>query len=85
MITYTTKELKLCTEISRVASPENYRSMFQHMIDVAQPYGNDNSEVWVNKMTVKTTKMWETMYADQLDDSHELWLDEQLRKQYQAV
>ena len=85
MITYTTKELKLCTEISRIASPENYRSMFQHMIDVAQPYGNDNSEVWVNKMTVKTTKMWERMYADQLDDSHELWLDEQLRKQYMAV
>jgi hypothetical protein len=85
MITYTTKELKLCTEFSRVSTPENYRSMYEHLVEVARPNANENAEVWVNKMTVKTTKMWETINADQLDDSHELWLDEQLRKQYQAV
>jgi len=79
---YTTKELKLCTEISRIASPENYRSMYNHMIDVALPIGFEDPEWWVNKMTVKTTKMWEQSHPDILDDSEELWLDEQLRKQY---
>ena len=79
---YTTKELKLCTEISRIASPENYRSMYNHMIDVALPIGFEEPEWWVNKMTVKTTKMWEQNHPDILDDSEELWLDEQLRKQY---
>ena len=49
---------------------------------VALPIGFEDPEWWVNKMTVKTTKMWEQNHPDILDDSEELWLDEQLRKQY---
>ena len=64
LITYTTKELKLCESYARIAHPSDHREMFEHLCDVAKPYGNENREVWINKMTVKTTKIWEQHHPD---------------------
>lgn len=64
LITYTTKELAICTTYARIAHPSDHREMFEHLCDVAKPYGNENREVWINKMTVKTTKIWEQHHPD---------------------
>jgi len=64
LITYTTSELKMCESYARIAHPADYRVMYDHICDVSKPYGNEHPEVWINKMTVKTTKIWEQANAD---------------------
>ena len=64
LITYTTAELKMCESYARIAHPSDYRTMFDHICDVSKPYGNEHPEVWINKMTVKTTKIWEQHHPD---------------------
>ena len=64
LITYTTAELKMCESFARIAFPSDYREMFDHICDVSKPYGNEHPEVWINKMTVKTTKIWEQNNPD---------------------
>ena len=64
LITYTTAELKMCEAYARIAHPADYRYMYDHICDVSKPYGNEHPEVWINKMTVKTTKIWEQDNAD---------------------
>ena len=58
-INYTTSELKMCIAFARIAAPQNFREMYNHMCDVAKPYGQYHPEVWINKMTAKTIKIWE--------------------------
>ena len=64
LITYTTAELKMCESFARIAFPSDYREMFDHICVVSKPYGNEHPEVWINKMTVKTTKIWEQNNPD---------------------
>jgi len=64
LITYTTAELKMCESYARIAHPSDYRDMFDHICNVSKPYGNLHPEVWINKMTVKTTKIWEQHHPD---------------------
>ena len=64
LITYTTAELKMCESYARIAHPSDYRTMLDHICDVSKPYGNEHPEVWINKMTVKTTKIWEQHHPD---------------------
>ena len=64
LITYTTAELKMCESYARIAFPSDYREMFDHICVVSKPYGNEHPEVWINKMTVKTTKIWEQHHPD---------------------
>ena len=64
MITYTTAELKMCESYARIAHPSDYRDMFDHICEVSKPYGHLHPEAWINKMTVKTTKMWEQNHPD---------------------
>lgn len=64
LINYTTSELKMCESYARIAHPADYREMYDHVCDVSKPYGNVHPEVWINKMTVKTTKIWEQANAD---------------------
>jgi len=64
LITYTTSELKMRESYARIAHPADYREMYDHICDVSKPYGNEHPEVWINKMTVKTTKIWEQANAD---------------------
>ena len=59
MINYRKKELNMITNMFRNASPQDYRSMYQHMVDVGINRDGLNSEAWVNKMTAMTIKMWE--------------------------
>jgi hypothetical protein len=40
LITYTTKELKMCDSFARVAFPDCYREMYEHMCEVSKPYGD---------------------------------------------
>ena len=64
LITYTTAELKMCESYARIAHPSDYRNMFDHICEVSKPYGHLHPEVWINKMTVKTTKIWEQHHPD---------------------
>ena len=64
LITYTTKELKMCDSFARVAFPDCYREMYEHMCEVSKPYGDMSNEAWINKMVVKTTKIWEQNNPD---------------------
>ena len=64
LITYSTAELKMCESYARIAHPADYREMFDHICDVSKPYGNEHPEVWINKMTVKATKIWEQHHPD---------------------
>ena len=64
VITYTTAELKMCESYARIAFPSDYREMFDHICVVSKPYGNEHPEVWINKMTVKTTKILEQNNPD---------------------
>tara|TARA_R100001443_G_scaffold100026_1_gene107299 strand:+ start:2742 stop:3014 length:273 start_codon:yes stop_codon:yes gene_type:complete len=64
LITYTTAELKMCESYARIAHPSDYKSMFDHICEVSKPYGHLHPEVWINKMTVKTTKIWEQNHPD---------------------
>ena len=59
MINYSKKELDMIKDMCRFASPQDYRSMYQHMVDVGINRDGLNSEAWINKMTVMTTNMWE--------------------------
>ena len=58
-INYTTAELKMCIAFARIAAPQDFRKMYDHMCDVAKPYGQYHPEVLINKMTAKTIKIWE--------------------------
>ena len=62
-INYTTAELKMCIAFARIASPQDFRQMYDHMTEVAKPYGNYRPEVWINMMTAKTIKLWEQYNA----------------------
>ena len=64
LITYTTAELKMCESYARIAHPSDYRDMFDHICEVSKPYGHLHPEIWINKMTVKTTKIWEQNHPD---------------------
>ena len=64
LITYTTAELKMCESYARIAHPSDYKNMFDHIYNVSKPYGHLHPEVWINKMTVKTTKIWEQNHPD---------------------
>ena len=64
MITYTTNELKMCENIARASHPSEYREIFKHITLCTKPYGNEHPEVWINKMTVKATKIWEQNHPD---------------------
>ena len=64
LITYTTSELKMCESYARIAHPADYKEMFEHLCKVAKPYGDLLPENWINKMTVKTTKIWEQNHPD---------------------
>ena len=64
LITYTTAELKMCESYARIAHPSDYRDMFDHICEVSKPYGDLHPEVWINKMTAKTTYMWEQNHPD---------------------
>ena len=66
LITYTTSELKMCQSYARIAHPSDYREMFEHLCKVAKPYGDLLPENWINKMTAKTTSMWEVAHPDLL-------------------
>ena len=59
MINYSKKELDMIKDMCRFASPQDYRSMYQHMVDVGINRDGLNSEAWINKMTAMTIKMWE--------------------------
>ena len=59
LITYTTNELKMCENIARASHPSEYRDIFKHITLCTKPYGDLHPEVWINKMTAKTTSMWE--------------------------
>tara|TARA_B100001559_G_scaffold310123_1_gene305135 strand:- start:665 stop:913 length:249 start_codon:yes stop_codon:yes gene_type:complete len=56
---YSKKEMNMIRNVYRIASPQDYRQLYQHMIDVGINRDGLNSEAWINKMTVMTTKMWE--------------------------
>ena len=64
LITYTTNELKMCENIARVSHPSEYRDIFKHITLCTKPYGDLHPEVWINKMTAKTTSMWEQNHPD---------------------
>ena len=59
MINYSKKELDMIKNMCRVASPQDYRPMYQHMVAVGINRDGLNSEAWINKMTAMTIKMWE--------------------------
>ena len=59
MINYSRKELNMIKNMCRVASPQDYRPMYQHMVAVGINRDGLNSEAWINKMTAMTIKMWE--------------------------
>ena len=63
-LTLTKAEEKMCAAYARIAHPADHRELFDHICDVAKPYGNLHPEVWINKMTVKTTKIWEQNHPD---------------------
>tara|TARA_B100001564_G_C20303177_1_gene517866 strand:+ start:215 stop:463 length:249 start_codon:yes stop_codon:yes gene_type:complete len=56
---YSKKEMNMIRNVYRIASPQDYRQLYQHMVDVGINRDGLNSEAWINKMTVMTTKMWE--------------------------
>ena len=62
-INYTTAELKMCQTFARIGIPQDFRQMYDHMTEVAKPYGNYHPEVWINMMTAKTIKIWEQQHA----------------------
>ena len=64
LITYTTNELKMCENIARASHPSEYKDIFKHITLCTKPYGDLHPEVWINKMTVKTTSMWEQNHPD---------------------
>ena len=77
LITYTTNELKMCENIARASHPSEYRDIFKHITLCTKPYGDLHPEVWINKMTAKTTSMWEQNHPDlQMSDIIEEVLDD---------
>ena len=54
----------MCESYARIAHPSDYRDMFDHICEVSKPYGHLHPEIWINKMTVKTTKIWEQNHPD---------------------
>ena len=60
----TKAEKKMSAAYARIAHPADYRELFDHICDVAKPYGNLHPEVWINKMIVATTKQWEEQNED---------------------
>tara|TARA_R100000805_G_C3597749_1_gene98719 strand:+ start:226 stop:501 length:276 start_codon:yes stop_codon:yes gene_type:complete len=63
-IKLTKAEEKMCAAYARIAHPADHRELFDHICDVAKPYGNLHPEVWINKMVVASTKLWEEMNPD---------------------
>tara|TARA_R100000231_G_scaffold15604_2_gene16638 strand:+ start:2001 stop:2276 length:276 start_codon:yes stop_codon:yes gene_type:complete len=64
LITYTTNELKMCENIARASHPSEYKDIYKHITLCTKPYGDLHPEVWINKMTAKTTSMWEQNHPD---------------------
>ena len=63
-VKYSKAEKEMCKAYARIAAPQEYRTMFDHICNVAKPYGNLHPEVWINKMVVASTKLWEEMNPD---------------------
>ena len=56
---YSKKEMDMIRNVYRIASPQDYKQLYQHMVDVGINRDGLNSEASINKMTVMTTNMWE--------------------------
>ena len=63
-IKLTKAEEKMCAAYARIAHPADHRELFEHICDVAKPKGYLKEEVWINKMVVATTQLWEEMNPD---------------------
>ena len=56
-INYTTSELKMCIAFARIAAPQDFREMYDHMCDVAKPYGQYHPEaVSYTHLTLPTNR-----------------------------
>ena len=63
-VIYSKAEQKMCEAYARIAAPQEYRTIFDHICDVAKPYGNMHPEAWINKMIVKTISLYESYNKD---------------------
>ena len=63
-IKLTKAEEKMCAAYARIAHPAEHRELFEHICDVAKPKTYLKEEVWINKMVVATTQLWEKMNPD---------------------
>ena len=61
---YSKKEMDMIRNVYRIASPQDFRPLYEHMVSVGIDRDGLNSEAWVNKMTVMTTNMWEKAYKE---------------------
>ena len=71
-------EMNMIRNVYRMASPQDFRPLYEHMVSVGIVRDGLNSEAWINKMTAMTIKMWEK--ANVIDpDIHELIQDIRLK------
>ena len=61
---YSKKEMNMIRNVYRIASPQDFRPLYEHMVSVGIDRDGLNSEAWINKMTVMTTNMWEKAYKE---------------------
>jgi len=61
---YSKKEMNMIRNVYRMASPQDFRALYEHMVAVGIVRDGLNSEAWINKMTVMTTNMWEKAYKE---------------------
>ena len=61
---YSKKEMDMIRNVYRMASPQDFRPLYEHMVAVGIDRDGLNSEAWINKMTVMTTNMWEKAYKE---------------------
>ena len=61
---YSKKEMNMIRNVYRMASPQDFRPLYEHMVSVGIDRDGLNSEAWINKMTVMTTNMWEKAYKE---------------------
>ena len=61
---YNKKEMDMIRNVYRIASPQDFRPLYEHMVAVGIVRDGLNSEAWINKMTVMTTNMWEKAYKE---------------------
>ena len=61
---YSKKEMDMIRNVYRMASPQDFRPLYEHMVAVGIDRDGLNSEAWINKMTVMTTNIWEKAYKE---------------------